>query len=243
MGLRFRNLAYGSGNFNKNLIKGTTGNPFTTENPVIDASGIHHRRAGGYSLVYLNSRQETNALTGDAQVLRLRAEDNVAGRTSQLRALLAQVAQLQNAGTNSVACGIVVECMAKGKSVTTLRGVEIIADNTEGTGTITDIVGARVRVVGAAATLSGKVWGVEIEDDSATASANPQALHGFIRLTRTSTTTQACAIDATNANLRGAAQYGVTLTTDDNVLFYYKDKDGTAHAVVASDADTLAIRT
>ncbi len=36
---------------------------------------------------------------------------------------------------------------------------------------------------------------------------------------------------------------GITLTTGDVILFKYLDKDGTAHVVVATDGDALAIRT
>lgn len=36
---------------------------------------------------------------------------------------------------------------------------------------------------------------------------------------------------------------GITLTLGDVILFKYLDKDGTAHVVVATNSDTLAIRT
>lgn len=182
------------------------------------------------------------AMTGDSQGLRVRVENSVASMTGQLRAI-----QMQAKNNNDSASGSMqaytAETLCNGKNLSVARGNEIICDNTAGTGTITTMVGSRIRVIGAGTVTNGP-WGLQIVNDSESASASAKPLKAFIRCeSAVATTVNSCVIDATESRINGTALYSVTLTADDNVLFYYKDKDGTAHAVVASDADALAIRT
>lgn len=183
-----------------------------------------------------------SAMTGDSNGLRIRVENAVASMTGQLRALQAQAANNAASASGSLQAAN-LEALGKGNNLGTLRGVEIIADNTEGTGTITTMVGARIRVIGGGTVTNGP-WGLQIVNDSESASASPQPLDAFVRCeSAVATTVCGSVIDVTSARINNTTgQYSITLTADDNVLFYYKDKDGTAHAVVASDADTLAIR-
>lgn len=41
----------------------------------------------------------------------------------------------------------------------------------------------------------------------------------------------------------GGTYAGITLTAGDLPVFFYKDKDGTPHVLVLTDADTVAVRT
>lgn len=182
------------------------------------------------------------ALTGDATGLRVRVENDVASMTGKVRAIQAQATN-DAASASGTVQALDIESLAKGNNLGTLRGSEIVADNSEGTGTITTMVGLRVGVVGAGTVTNGP-WGIQIINRSEDAQASAQPLDAFIRC-ESAVTTTVCGgvIDVTDARINNSTgQYSITLTADDNVLFYYKDKDGTAHAVVASDADALAIR-
>lgn len=207
------------------------------------ANFVRHGSASGVRVLRsFCSQQDGIALTGEIEAVYGRAENNVASMTGAIRGVSGSVRNRQ-ASSGGTASGGYIEAIAGGVTLGTLRGAEIISDNTEGTGTITTMVGLRVRVIGAGTVTNGP-WGLQIVNDAATAQAAPQELKAFIRCESSVVTRVAsCIIDATDTRINGAALFSVTLTADDNVLFYYKDKDGTAHAVVAADADTLAIRT
>jgi hypothetical protein len=213
-----------------------TGNPFAFINdPTRSLAG------GGRSL-YVFQKQTTNVLTGTNEAIRGRAENGVASMTGTIHGGIFVAANREDSSGGTM-MALSAECMAKGKTIGTIRGAEIVVDNAAGTGTLTRMIGLRVRVIGAAATMTNGPWGVQIVNDSETALANAKPLKAFIRMETTAGAVQNCAIDATEADLRGAALFSVSLTAKDNVLFYYKDFDDTAHAVVATDGDALALRT
>lgn len=204
---------------------------------------------GGWTQMFLRATHAAfegtagSALTGDATGLRVRVENDVASMTGTIRALQVQAAN--DAAAASGTCqALVSETLAKGNNLGTLRGCEIIADNTEGTGTITTMVGARIRVIGAGTVTNGP-WGLQIINDSESALASAQTLDAFIRCESAVATTVCGAFaDLTSVRINNSTgQYSVSLTANDNVLFYYEDKDGTAHAVVVGDDDALAVRT
>jgi len=205
-------------------------------------------RPGGWTQCFVRAvhqayRGESGAaLTGDSQAFRVRAENSVASMTAQLRGAQIQVANNAASASGTIAAAS-LEALGKGFNLSVLRGVEIIADNTEGTGTISTMVGARIRVIGGGTVTNGP-WGLQIVNDSESAAASAQPLDAFIRCESAVTTTVCGSIvDCTDVRINNSTgQYSITLTANDNVLFYYKDKDGTAHAVVASDGDALAIR-
>jgi hypothetical protein len=203
------------------MYRGTLANPFgasgSPDTPVLDMSGLRHARAGGWTGLYMNIRHETNVMTGDSQVLRLRAEQNTAA-TGQLRALQAQAAMIVDGGSGASLQAATFETLAKGKNVTTLRGVEIIADNTEGTGTLTTMVGARIRVIGAGTVTAA--YGLQIVNDSASASAAAHPLEAAIRIEDSATATIGCLIDA-------SAQQTAIHDTDQVTLFKFKNDQGT----------------
>jgi len=205
-------------------------------------------RPGGWTQCFIRAvhqpyRDESGAaMTGDSQALRVRAENGVASMTGQLRGAQIQAANNFDSASGSLQAAT-LEALAKGKNISVIRGVEIISDNTEGTGTLTTQVGARVRVIGAGTVTNGP-WGLQIVNDSESAAAAAKVLKAFIRC-ESAVTTTVCGsvIDCTNVRINNSTgQYSISLTADDNVICYYKDKDGTAHALVASDADAVAIR-
>jgi len=208
-------------------------------------------RPGGWTQAYIFAAHQAGhafdedatggILTGDGTALRVRAENRIASMTGGVRAIQAQASN-NAASSGGTAQALYAETLAQGVDLGTLRGAEIIADNSLGTGTITTMVGARIRVVGAGTVTNGP-WGLQIINDSESAQASAAPLKALIRCeSAVVTTVNSCVIDVTDARINGAALYSVTLTADDNVLFYYKDKDGTAHAVVVGDDDALAVR-
>ncbi len=217
------------------------GNALSVANPWIHLNDATRSLAGGGRTMDVTSKQTTNILTGTNTALRGNSENRVASMTGAVVGVNARGANREDSSSGTV-MGASLEALAKGKTIGTIRGVEIICDNTEGTGTLTTQVGARVRIIGAGTVTNGP-WGVQIVNDSESALAAAKPLKAFIRLETTAGATQSCAIDATEADLRGAALFGVSLTAKDNVLFYYDDFDGTAHAIVATDGDALAVRT
>lgn len=197
--------------------------------------------AGGARTMDVRSTQTVNVLTGTNTALRGTCENKVASMTGTVVGINGRAANREDSSSGTVMGGS-LEALAKGKTINNLRGVEIISDNTEGTGTLTTQVGARVRVIGAGTVTNGP-WGLQIVNDSESALAAAKPLKAFIRCqSATVTTVNSCIIDATDCRLNAAALFSVSLSSDDNVLIYYKDKDGTAHALVAADNDTLAVR-
>lgn len=239
--IRLRNLDKGSAKFNNAMIAGTSANPWSAsaDSPMLDLQNIFYSLTTGWTGIRMTVKQGTTAqASGTNYCARFRAENAVLTSIGTLVGLNAQAANTLDSAS-LVVLGASIEALAKGKNASEVRALDVIADNTEGTGTVTTMHGVRVRVIGAGTVTNGP-WGVHIFDDAGTASAAAKPLKAFVYLE--GNVTSFCAIDATAADLRGAAQYSITLTSKDNVLFYYKDFDGTAHAVVASDGDALAIR-
>ena len=217
-------------------FKTQTGNPFVKFN---DAT---RSLAGGGRSLYVFQKHTTNALTGTNEAIRGRAENGVASMTGTLTGIKAVVANREDSSGGTM-MGLEVEAMAKGKTIGTFRAAEIVVDNTEGTGTITRMIGLRVRCVGAAATMTNGPWILQLVNDSESAAANAKPAKAFIKMESTASAVVNCAIDAHGTDLQGAALYSVSLTAKDVVLFYYKDFGGTSHAVVAADStDTIVVR-
>jgi hypothetical protein len=198
--------------------------------------------AGGARTMDVTCKQTANVLTGTNTALRASGENGVASMTGTVQGFDARAAN-REASSSGTIMGATLQALAKGKTIGTIRGVEVISDNTEGTGTLTTQVGARIRVIGAGVVTNGP-WGVQIVNDSESALAAAKPLKAFIRCeSATTTTVNSCIIDATDCRLTGAALFSVSLTAKDAVLIYFKDFDGTAHAVVVQDSDnTLKVR-
>jgi hypothetical protein len=213
----------------------------STPNPLAFIQDATRSLAGGGRSLYVFQKHTTNVLTGTNEALRARAENGVASMTGTVIGGMMVAANREDSSGGTL-MGLGVECLAKGKTIGTLRGAEITADNNAGTGTLTRMIGLRVGVVGAG-TITNGPWGIQIVNRSEDALASAKPLKAFIRCeSAVATTVQSCLIDATACRLTGAALFSVSLTSKDNVLIYYKDFDGTAHAVVANDSDALAIR-
>lgn len=241
--IRLRNLDKGSGKFNGALIRGTSANPFdSSENPLLDLRELYSALTTGWTGIRMAMAQGTTAqASGTNYVARFRGENRV---DTSIGTIVAGdfIVKNYNDAASLALLALSVEVDANGKNALSARAAEFISGNGPGVGTVSTLLGLRVRVVGAGTVTNGP-WGLQIVDDSPSASAAQLPLKAFIRLEYSSAVDSYCAIDATAASLRGAALYSVTLTAKDNVLFYYKDFDGTAHAVVASDGDALAVRT
>ena len=212
----------------------------STANKLVRIDDNTRSLAGGARTMDVTCKQTANVLTGTNTALRASAENGVASMTGAVQGFDARAANREDSSGGTL-MGATIQALAKGKTIGTIRACEIISDNTEGTGTLTTQVGIRLRVIGAGTVTNGP-WGLQIVNDSESALAAAKPLKAFIRLETTAGATQSCAIDATEADLRGAALFSVSLTAKDNVLFYYKDFDDTAHAVVATDGDALASR-
>jgi hypothetical protein len=186
-------------------------------------------------------KQTANVLTGTNTALRASAENGVASMTGTVQGFDARAANREDSSSGQIQ-GATIQALAKGKTIGKIYGVEIISDNTEGTGTLTTQAGARIRLIGAGTVTNGP-WVLQLVNDSESALAAAKPTKAFIRCeSAVATTVNSCIIDATATRLNAAALFSVSLTGDDNVLIYYKDKDGTAHAVVADNSDALQIR-
>lgn len=244
--IRLRNLHLGSGNFNGALIRGTSDIPFalSADSPMVDLQNIFWSLTTGWTGIRMTLKQGTTAqASGTNYVARFRGENSVNTSIGTLVGLNAQVAN-NNDSASLVIAGAVVEAFGKGKNASAIRGLMVEIDNQAGTGTITDMVGQRLKV-GGAGTITNGPWGLQIINDSESAAASQVPLAAGIKLESAVVTTVLGAFaDLTDCRLNNSTgKYSITLTANDNVLFYYKDKDGTAHAVVAADNDTLALRT
>lgn len=244
--IRLRNLDVGSGKFNGSRVRGILANPFgvSTDSPMLDLQDINWSMTTGWTGIRMTMAQRDVAqASGTNFTARFRAENRVDTSIGTLCALECY-AQNRNTSASLAVMGFSATADARGVSASLIRGVEIIAANTEGTGTLTTMVGARIRVVGAG-TITNGPWGLQIVNDAASALASPVQLQAFVICENASgTAASECFADLTLARVnRTTGLYSVSLTADDNVLFYYKDKDGTAHAVVATDGDALALRT
>ena len=241
---KFEKPAFGvylTGAFGAQKVLYVKGHKTSGANNLVRVDDNTRSLAGGSRTMDVTCKQTANVLTGTNTALRGSAENGVASMTGTVVGVNASAANREDSSSGTI-MGASLEALAKGKTTGTVRGVEIISDNTEGTGTLTTQVGARVRVIGAGTVTNGP-WGVQIVNDSESALAAAKPLKAFIRCeSATVTTVNSCLIDATDCRITGAALFSVSLTAKDNVLIYYKDFDGTAHAVVANDSDALAIR-
>lgn len=244
--IRLRNLDVGSSRFNGARLVGTAANPFavSSDSPMLDLQDINWSMTTGWTGIRMTLKQITTAqASGTNYVARFRGENNVDTSIGTLVGLDVNATN-NNTSASLVAIGLFAAVGMKGKNLSDARGIDVLMDNTTGTGTISTMQGIRIRMIGAGTVTNGP-WAIRIINDAASALASPLQLQALIKFENASgNAASECFADLTGGRVnRTTGLYSVSLTADDNVLFYYKDKDGTAHAVVASDGDALALRT
>lgn len=147
--IRLRNLDVGSGRFNGSRLVGTAANPFavSTDSPMLDMQDINWSMTTGWTGIRMTLKQITTAqASGTNYVARFRAENNVNTSIGTLVGLDVNATN-NNTSASLVAIGLAAAVGMKGLNLSDARGIDVVMDNTTGTGTISTMQGIRKSVV------------------------------------------------------------------------------------------------
>ncbi|KKK96069.1 hypothetical protein LCGC14_2666500, partial [marine sediment metagenome] len=174
---KFEKPAFGvylTGAFSTQKVLYVKGHKSSGANNLVRVDDNTRSLAGGARTMDVTCKQTTNVLTGTNTALRASGENGVASMTGTVQGFDARAANREDSSSGTL-MGATIQALAKGKTIGTIRGVEIISDNTEGTGTLTTQVGIRLRVIGAGTVTNGP-WGLQIVNDSESALAAAKPL-------------------------------------------------------------------
>lgn len=203
----------------------------------LDYGTLNFTRAAGFSGIKVISTAKV-LLTGSAQSLDARINNNIATATGKIIGLKSYAANNQDAASLTIH-GAEIWALTKGNDAATVRGMEVGLDF-DGGETVTTAVG--IRVVSQAGGTITKHAGIQTVDDSAS-TAGGRPFDAFYLAEKTATELPKSLLWADFAVWGGTSANGITLTSGDIPVLSYKDKDGTAHVLVCTDGDAVAIRT
>lgn len=226
-----------SGDPNDNLLVLSPPSRVNTAQAIL-VNTIQSARAGGQDGLKITETAKDNALTGTSTCVNARANNSVDSSTGKIVGVKSLAAN-NNASSSLTVHGAEIWALTKGKAAGTVRGAEIGLDF-DGGETVTEAVVARL-VSQAGGTVTSH-YGLQVVDDSGS-TVGSRPFDAFIKIEKTAAVLPKAVIYSDFAVYSGTSANGITLTSGDVPLFAYQDQDGTAHVLVMTDGDAVAIRT